>query len=275
MKCDDLVFDVGMHRGEDTEHYLTRGFRVVAIEANPALVAATRERFADAISAGRLTVVGAAVAEEPGVVELAVSDEITIWSSLDPAFIARNRAGGTQYRKVEVPAVCFGDLLAEYGVPHYLKVDIEGSDMLCVRALHDLHERPDYVSIESSVTSPRSGPQAVFDELAELWTLGYRAFSYVDQSRYGQVDSRFARGSSGPFGEEIPGRWAPIGPTLARAAALSLHFQFAGYGSRLGETVPSRIYRKFREDVLHRPLGWYDLHAKLGPGQHRPRTGSK
>ena len=33
-----MVFDVGMHRGEDTELYLSKGFRVVAFEANPNLV---------------------------------------------------------------------------------------------------------------------------------------------------------------------------------------------------------------------------------------------
>ena len=34
-KQDDLIFDVGLHRGEDTEFYLKKGFRVVAFEANP------------------------------------------------------------------------------------------------------------------------------------------------------------------------------------------------------------------------------------------------
>ena len=34
-----LIYDVGMHNGDDTAYYLRRGFRVVAIEPNPALVA--------------------------------------------------------------------------------------------------------------------------------------------------------------------------------------------------------------------------------------------
>lgn len=33
-----LVIDVGMHNGDDTAYYLHRGYRVVAIEANPAWV---------------------------------------------------------------------------------------------------------------------------------------------------------------------------------------------------------------------------------------------
>ena len=33
----DLIYDVGFHRGEDTEFYLAKGFKVVAIEAHPEL----------------------------------------------------------------------------------------------------------------------------------------------------------------------------------------------------------------------------------------------
>jgi FkbM family methyltransferase len=262
MKCDDLVFDVGMHRGEDTERYLAQGFRVVAVEANPALVDLAAQRFAHAIASGRLTIVGGAVADEPGMVELAVFDEHTVWSSMDRKFIARNLAMGQRCHTVEVPAVRFVDLLTEHGVPRYLKVDIEGSDMICVRALHEVTERPDYLSIESAVTSPRSGAviEAVFDELAELWTLGYRAFKFVDQTRISTE-----AGSSGPFGDETAGRWARIGTALVQAVNLRLQYEISAHGTRWGESLPGRAYSKLRNEVLHLPLGWYDLHAKLRP----------
>jgi FkbM family methyltransferase len=262
MKCDDLVFDVGMHRGEDTEHYLGQGFRVVAVEANPALVDSATQRFARAIASGRLTIVGGAVAEGRGTVELAVFDEHTVWSSVDRKFIARNLAMGQRCHTVEVPAVRFVDLLTEYGVPRYLKIDIEGSDMMCVRALHEVNERPDYLSIESAVTSPRSGGvvEAVFDELAELWTLGYRAFKFVDQTR---ISSE--AGSSGPFGDETAGRWVRIGPALVQSVNLRLQYEISAHGTRWGESLPGRAYSMFRNEVLHRPLGWYDLHVKLRP----------
>ena len=34
----DLIYDVGMHNGDDTAYYLHKGFRVIAIDANPAMV---------------------------------------------------------------------------------------------------------------------------------------------------------------------------------------------------------------------------------------------
>jgi hypothetical protein len=46
----DLIYDIGLHKGEDSEFYLKKGFRVVAIEALPSLTLflfATRDRLTD------------------------------------------------------------------------------------------------------------------------------------------------------------------------------------------------------------------------------------
>ena len=51
----DLIYDVGMHNGADTAFYLAKGFRVVAVEANPELVQAST-------AAGCLTPTGPATA---------------------------------------------------------------------------------------------------------------------------------------------------------------------------------------------------------------------
>jgi hypothetical protein len=32
---EDLIYDIGMHQGEDTEFYLQKGFNVIAFEADP------------------------------------------------------------------------------------------------------------------------------------------------------------------------------------------------------------------------------------------------
>ena len=34
----NLIFDIGMNHGEDSEFYLCKGFHVIAIECNPNLV---------------------------------------------------------------------------------------------------------------------------------------------------------------------------------------------------------------------------------------------
>jgi len=280
----DLVIDVGFHCGEDTRFYLAKGFRCVAIEANPALVEKGQAEFADEIADGRLRIYGVAIAEEPGTVSLAVSDEMTQWSSITTGFVDRNASlMSTRYHTVEVPAMRFEDILDEVGIPRYLKVDIEGVDMLCVRALRQFQERPEFLSVESIVSSLDAPFDKAFDELAELWRLGYRRFAYVNQTlhpfrepanppREGRyVDTRITIDQSGFFGEEMPERWRSIGPTLLRAQAIRVHHNMAGLGGAWTKNPMTRPYAwmstvagHLRHPTSRARYQWWDLHARLG-----------
>jgi len=58
-----------MHNGDDTAYYLHKGFRVIAIEANPALAKRGEQRFAAALAAGRLKILNVGIAAAPGEAE--------------------------------------------------------------------------------------------------------------------------------------------------------------------------------------------------------------
>jgi FkbM family methyltransferase len=248
--------DIGMHTGEDTIRFLEHGYRVVAVEANPELVETAQQVFATPIREGRLTIVSAAIADQRGLMSLGIADN-TIWSSLDPKMIARNEhLVDTEYRYVDVETIRFEDVLREHGIPHYLKIDIEGYDMLCVRALRHFDERPRYISVESSVSAFRAPADAIFDEVAELWTLGYRRFRYVDQHR--------AQNEAPQDDEWIGPAWNSAWGTLARAQALRVGQNLGGFGGRWAMTPVGKAYRKLRQPLfgIH---GWFDLQATFGP----------
>ncbi len=40
-----VVFDIGMHTGQDTNYYLRSGYKVIAAEANPILAAENEKNF--------------------------------------------------------------------------------------------------------------------------------------------------------------------------------------------------------------------------------------
>lgn len=63
----DLIYDVGMHTGEDTEYYLKKGFRVVAFEANNELVEENKKKFSKPIAEGTLVIVEGAIVGDPTV----------------------------------------------------------------------------------------------------------------------------------------------------------------------------------------------------------------
>jgi len=43
----NLIFDVGMHKGEDTDFYIKKGFDVIGFEANPELIKYLKKLFID------------------------------------------------------------------------------------------------------------------------------------------------------------------------------------------------------------------------------------
>lgn len=250
--------DVGMHTGEDTARFLAAGFRVIAIEANPALVEEASRTFAEAISNGRLTIIGAAISEQHGPVSLAVADH-TVWSTLDPSLIERNeRENGTVYRRVEVPGIPFDDVVSEFGVPFYLKIDIEGLDMVCVRTLHRRDEKPPYISLETAATTNHASGTETLEELRQLWSLGYRRFRYVEQRARHVVHTAE---DPTPTDDGWPGPpWLPIAGALVVSQALRLHHRFSGMGGQWRDTLPGRAYRYARWRLKLSPT-WYDLQA--------------
>jgi FkbM family methyltransferase len=239
-----LIYDVGMHNGDDTAYYLRRGFRVIAIEPNPALVATAAERFRREIEAGELKVLNVGVAAEDGELPFWVCLTDSRLSSLyrgDASLDDRHPVG-----EIRVPCRTFRSILDDFGVPFYLKVDIQGNDSLCVEAL-DPGDVPKFLSIEF----------ALWDAplMALLRARGFNRFKCISQTHFlplqlpplpearliqraerlnqtrnvlvrvfrrlggwrwiqRQFDRLrthdgwiFPAGSSGPFGDELRGRW--------------------------------------------------------------------
>ena len=64
-----------------------------------------------------------------------------------------------------------------------------------LRALCEVTERPRPVSIGSAITAYKPEFRDAFDELEELWTLGYRRFKYIDQRQLPRIKLAPCQGS--------------------------------------------------------------------------------
>ena len=128
-----LIFDLGMNNGDDTAYYLSRGYKVVAIEANPVLCDRAREQ----VSHGNRRW----PPENPQCRNLGTTDQTTFyinldndhWSSLDAAGPAVTPA---EYKAITVPCITLSNCSSEFGVPYYLKIDVEGVDQTVLEQLH-------------------------------------------------------------------------------------------------------------------------------------------
>ncbi len=261
----DLVFDVGMHKGEDTAYYLAKGYRVVGFEADPELAAACAARFA---GEGRLSIVEGAItaSSEPSVRFFRHPN--SVWGTVDAGRAEGNLHGG-ESQPIEVPSIDFAAVLRETGTPAFVKIDIEGAGLHCLEALGERPERPDFVSIEAS---HGSWPD-LQRELSLLDRLGYSRFAVIQQATIPSTEIetraldgaplryRFEPDSSGPFGPDLP-EWLSREQAERRYRRINRVQRAVRRPeellrrSQLGKGIRGQAIR-----LLGPMPGWYDTHA--------------
>lgn len=279
----ELVFDLGFHRGEDTAYYLHRGCYVVAVEADPKLVEAGRQRFAEAVRNGRLTLLNKAVTRQGGGEVTFYVSPLSIWSSTHRD-IAEREAPGTA-RVVSVPTVDLTELIDTYGTPVYCKIDIEGNDIEALESLTWTNHRPRYVSVESECLGREEayGSQ-MFDTLDRLHALGYTGFKLVDQRTLTVLDDGLFYGDNYPSHAHYYHNWLYAERLFGLRGEHEGFLQFFPDSSGpYGPNLLSRwrtydearaLLRRHHDSPFHRRVGrwhfWCDWHARREPQPLRP-----
>ena len=126
----DLVFDIGAHVGNRTRAFAALGCAVVAVEPQPAVAATLRTLVG---GNPRVRIVEAAVSQAVGRARLAVSERTPTVSTLADDWRDARRdepgfAGVAWNATVEVETTTLDALMAEFGVPAFVKLDIEGGE---------------------------------------------------------------------------------------------------------------------------------------------------
>jgi len=285
-KHGDLVYDVGMHKAEDTEFYLRKGFRVVAFEADPDLARYGRERLKEFIDQGRLVIIEGAIIDldvpenkDRRKIRFYKNDAMSVLGTVHANWAERNEElGSSSSSVIEVDVIDFAAAIREHGMPHYMKIDIEGCDMICVNTLKKFQTRPDFLSIESDKTSFAN----IKYEIDTFVELGYDRFMAVEQNdipliqsppnppaegRY--VPQKFELGSSGLFGAELGDRWKSCDAVMRQYRAIRLGYYLLGdEGIMNGWTFPGAwiaraLTRRFLRLFTRASVpGWYDTHVR-------------
>lgn len=104
----DLIFDIGMHIGQDTRHYLNKGFNVLAIEANPELVQQNKLKFKKEIDEGRLTILNIGISAKNETIPFYKNHRLSEWSSFVKEIGTRLNSS---YEIIQVECTTTEDLL--------------------------------------------------------------------------------------------------------------------------------------------------------------------
>lgn len=243
----NLIFDIGANTGQDTAYYLSKGYRVLAVDASPEMIEKIATKFDSLIESEQLELLNYAISDRDNEVVDFYLSENTDWHSLNKDI--SNRLGKL-VGSTKVQTITLSSLVSKYGIPYYCKIDIEGYDNVALASLSGLNELPKYISVESECiddTNHNVSEEEVLATLNQLYALGYRKFKLVDQmtlkvlphktafysKRYPnnltnrilkrlkllipkhkniehlseKHDFPFPQGGTGPFGEQLDGRW--------------------------------------------------------------------
>jgi FkbM family methyltransferase len=131
----DLVFDVGANMGNRSKIFRAIGARVMAFEPQSHCASFLGAAFSGDTG---FTLVQAALSDQEGELTMHLSDAHVL-STLDMEWMDRMNQGGRfahQWDRTEVVRVTTLDkAIAQYGLPAFIKIDVEGHEYSVVRGL--------------------------------------------------------------------------------------------------------------------------------------------
>jgi FkbM family methyltransferase len=168
----DLVFDVGAHVGDRVASFRRLGARVVAVEPQHAMAGVLRLLYGFSRS---VAIEEVAVGHEPGRARMMINADNPTVSSFSSAFVdaARDAPGWETQRwtgSAEVAVTTLDALIARYGRPAFIKLDVEGFE---AEALHGMSRAVPALSFEFT-TIQREVALACIERCS---VLGYTRFS--------------------------------------------------------------------------------------------------
>jgi FkbM family methyltransferase len=170
IKPGDLCFDIGANLGNRVRGFRSLGSRVVAVEPQPACFSKLAAEFS---RDRQVELVQMAVTAEPGEIDLRISPNHVL-STTSPAFISNTRSSGrfadaVWDRVLRVGTTTLDALINRYGMPVFIKIDIEGGES---QALAGLSHAVSALSIEWVPELPQNALDCI-DRLESLSSYEY------------------------------------------------------------------------------------------------------
>lgn len=252
------IFDVGFYDGADASNYLSGGYCVVGIEADPTFVEMAMQSYAPFIASGQLRMANIAIAPEgepEAWTKFYKSKCGGEWNSFEKAVGCRacqppHQLDMTACEEVEIAAMDCSNVFGTFGVPHYMKLDIEGAETGCFQAMKRFPPNvlpPPYISVEITELS----------YIDHLSMLGYTFFKLVRQDGLTTTSSS----TSGPWGENALD--CRVGTAWRNYADIRTEFTTVlAKPLDTNDPCPGGIMPTRSSPKPAAAYMWYDIHAK-------------
>ena len=122
----DLFFDIGAHLGEKSKKILDKNLKIVMLEPLPQCVKQLRENFKNI---NNVQILEKAVGRTVGNMKLEVNSKIPTISTMAKHWKNGRFSNQEWDQKISVEVTTLDRLIKIYGLPNYIKIDVEGFEL--------------------------------------------------------------------------------------------------------------------------------------------------
>ena len=242
-----IIYDLGANEGKNIPYYLLKSDLVIAVEANPELCLLMNKLYKDDIANHKLIIENSVVTnQETSIETFYISKFGSYFSTCVPGkkniYLGDRLITKKDYDEKIINSINILELFKKYGVPYYVKIDIEHFDEFILREILDnFNDKPTYLSCECQDFE-------IFNLLIN--SKDYNSFKFIEGSSIHEKYSKhkfkdiknqnkefsFKMHSAGPFGDDINGPW----------------FDLVEFKEKFSELVNMKL-----------APGWLDIHCRL------------
>ncbi len=132
LRSGDLFFDIGAHLGDKSKQFLDKKLQAVMVEPLPKCVEELKLRFQNEKN---IKIIQKAVGKEAGNLNLEVNSKMPTTSTMAEHWKKGRFSNEKWDKKILVDVTTLDILIKEYGIPDYIKIDVEGFEFDVLQGL--------------------------------------------------------------------------------------------------------------------------------------------
>lgn len=128
----DIIFDIGANTGEKSTWFAELGLTVVCVEPQPDMIKMLNARFQNSEN---VSIRQVGIGSKRGKLDMSISNEHPTLSTFTRHWKDGRFSECTWDATTEVEIILLDDLIQEFGVPRYCKIDVEGYEREVIAGL--------------------------------------------------------------------------------------------------------------------------------------------